>query len=363
MKKNEFLFAMETLQAGKPVLCATIIRQSGSSPRGKGARIFINGENQSAGSIGGGKLEEIVKKSFQEFIDTDHARVLEFSLSENEAESLEMICGGNVTVLVEPFLPQQIQLAEMISSIVASQDIQQNGWILSQVPSQNESIAVKTCFVFSGAEMVGNFHPHVKMEAGLLSAVGFDNDPAELFKVNANKMQEIQAGEETYVIEPIGRISQVIIIGAGHIAQKLAPLTRLVGFFTTVMDDRPEYITPERFPQADRRVILPDFENALENVEVEADCYLVIVTRGHSSDKSVLRQALQTKAGYIGMIGSRRKIALTYEALRKDGLREEDLAKIHAPIGLSIGAVTPEEIAISIVAELIEVRSKLNQEG
>lgn len=363
MKKNEFLFAKENLDAGKPVLGATIIRQSGSSPRGKGARIFINGDGQSAGSIGGGKLEEIVKKSFQESIRKNQAHLMEFSLSENEAESLEMICGGNVTVLVEPILPQQTDFVDMISRIVSSQEIQRIGWIISQVPARNQSVPVKKCFVLSQEEVVGNIHPLVTMEEFLLDSIAFENDSAEVVKVNANRMQEIQIGESTFIIEPFGKASRVIIVGAGHIAQKLAPLTRLVGFFTTVLDDRPEYISPERFPQADQRIILPDFDNAFENVEVDGNCYLVIVTRGHNSDKSVLRQALKSEACYIGMIGSRRKIDLTFDALRKDGVQEEELAKIHSPIGLSIGAVSPEEIAISIVAELIEVRAKLNQES
>jgi xanthine dehydrogenase accessory factor len=168
----------------------------------------------------------------------------------------------------------------------------------------------------------------------------------------------ITVGQHRIFLEPIGQHSTVYIVGAGHIAQKLAPLTTMVGFQTIVLDDREDFISPDRFPSVDECILLEDFEHVFQTIPIDSQSYVVVVTRGHQHDKSVLRQALKTKATYIGMIGSRRKIKLTFEALLSDGVSEEVLAQVHSPIGLNIGAETPEEIAISIVAELIQHRAQ-----
>jgi xanthine dehydrogenase accessory factor len=124
-----------------------------------------------------------------------------------------------------------------------------------------------------------------------------------------------------------------------------------------VIDDRPEFASQERFPAADRIQVAASFEGVVQTLPIDEDSYLVIVTRGHSHDKCVLSQALRTKAAYIGMIGSTRKVTETFKALSQEGFSADELARVHAPIGISIGAETPEEIAISIAAELIQVRA------
>jgi xanthine dehydrogenase accessory factor len=124
-----------------------------------------------------------------------------------------------------------------------------------------------------------------------------------------------------------------------------------------VVDDRPDFADARRFPDADRVVVADSFEGVVETLSVDEDSYLVIVTRGHAHDKSVLAQALRTKAGYVGMIGSKKKVADTHRALNEEGFSSTDLARVHAPIGLAIGAETPEEIAVSIAAEMIQARA------
>jgi xanthine dehydrogenase accessory factor len=126
-----------------------------------------------------------------------------------------------------------------------------------------------------------------------------------------------------------------------------------------VLDDRSDFANKERFPKADRIIVIPSYENLFSGLDIDQDSYLVIVTRGHLHDKTVLEQSLRTKAGYIGMIGSRRKQHLVYEELLEKGFTEDDLKRVHNPIGLDIHAETPEEIAVSIVAELISARSRI----
>ena len=137
-----------------------------------------------------------------------------------------------------------------------------------------------------------------------------------------------------------------------------AHLAALVGFRVVVIDDRLEYANKERFPEAEKTLVIKNFTRAFDGLEIDADSYIVIVTRGHQYDRAVLEQSLRTSAGYIGMISSRRKREAIYEYLTAQGFTKERLAQVHSPIGIDIGGETPEEIAVSIVAELIKVRSQ-----
>jgi xanthine dehydrogenase accessory factor len=159
------------------------------------------------------------------------------------------------------------------------------------------------------------------------------------------------------LVEPLGMPGTLFLFGGGHVSQKLAPLADTLDFRIVVIDDRSEFANPARFPQASEFVIPASFEQSLQDCSVDADSYLVIVTRGHLHDKTVLAQALRTPAAYIGMIGSIRKRNAVYDELRAEGFTDEDFKRVHSPIGLKIGAESPEEIAVSIAAELIQVRS------
>ena len=155
--------------------------------------------------------------------------------------------------------------------------------------------------------------------------------------------------------------STAYIFGGGHVAYALEPVLRHVDFRTVVIDDREEYANPERYPYADRTIAVDNFDNAFDNIETDDDSYIIIVTRGHRGDLQVLREALKRDFAYLGMIGSRRKNELLFDTLRREGVPESKLAEVHAPIGLKIGSETPEEIAVSIVAEIIQVRSQLDK--
>lgn len=155
--------------------------------------------------------------------------------------------------------------------------------------------------------------------------------------------------------------STAYIFGGGHVAYALEPVLRHVDFRTVVIDDREEYANPERYPHADRTIAVENFDNAFDDIETDDDSYIIIVTRGHRGDLQVLREALKRDFAYLGMIGSRRKNELLFDTLRREGVPESKLAEVHAPIGLKIGSETPEEIAVSIVAEIIQVRSQLDK--
>jgi xanthine dehydrogenase accessory factor len=156
-------------------------------------------------------------------------------------------------------------------------------------------------------------------------------------------------------IEPILPPASLYIFGAGHVAINLYKTARNAGFDVTVVDDRESYANRERFPEA-HEVIAEDFEQVTARLAPNESSYIVIVTRGHRDDMRVLRWAVRTHARYIGMIGSKRKTIAIFRELTKEGIPAELFERVHAPVGLDIGAVTPEEIAVAITAELIAVR-------
>ncbi|MFQ9141352.1 MAG: XdhC family protein [Oscillospiraceae bacterium] len=158
-------------------------------------------------------------------------------------------------------------------------------------------------------------------------------------------------------VEPIVRAGRVYLFGAGHVGRALAPVLRYVGFEVTVYDNRAELASPAHFPTA-HEIIVGDFRRIFDKVSLTADDYAVVMTPGHQADYEILEQVLRTLATYIGCIGSRKKVALTRERLAAAGFSQQDIDRVHAPIGLPILAETPEEIAISVAAEMIRHRAE-----
>jgi xanthine dehydrogenase accessory factor len=158
-------------------------------------------------------------------------------------------------------------------------------------------------------------------------------------------------------VEPILPTPLLYIFGAGHVGYELSKAAGRAGFDVIVTDDRDAYANRERFPEA-REVIAQDFDQTLSGITPNESAYIVIVTRGHRDDMRVLRWAVQTPAKYIGMVGSKRKAITIFRELTKEGLKPELFERVHSPVGLDIGAITPEEIAVAIVAELIGIRRK-----
>ena len=178
------------------------------------------------------------------------------------------------------------------------------------------------------------------------------------FNLNNNPKYDsglVCGGTLEVFVEPVLPVSNLYLFGAGHVAQSLYKVARLAGFDVTVIDDRESYANRERFPDA-RDIYADDFEKAMTQLAPAESSFIVIVTRGHRDDMRVLRWALEQPARYLGMIGSRRKVIAIYKELEKEGVAAEKFERVHAPVGLDIGAITPEEIAVAITAEMIAVR-------
>jgi xanthine dehydrogenase accessory factor len=181
----------------------------------------------------------------------------------------------------------------------------------------------------------------------LLSA---DKTESELKKIKLDKNNQIE-----FFLEPVLDKPHLTVFGAGHIAQPLVKICSLLDFSITVVDDREEFLNFNNFPTADQLLTLP-YKEFFANSNIKENDFLVIVTRGHQYDYQVLKNVIDSQAKYIGMIGSSRKIKTVYDKLREDGISEEKLKQVHAPIGLDIGSETPAEIAVAIAAEIIAVR-------
>ena len=183
------------------------------------------------------------------------------------------------------------------------------------------------------------------------------------FNLNQNPKYDtglVCGGTLDIFIEPVLPPASLYIFGAGHVALSLYKTAKPAGFDVNVVDDRESYANRERFPEA-KEVIAEDFDQAMARITPNETSYIVIVTRGHHDDMRVLRWAVQTQARYIGMIGSKRKTIAIFRELVKEGIPEQRFEHVHAPVGLDIGAITPEEIAIAITAELIAARRRVER--
>lgn len=327
---------ISSLELGQPAVLCAIVRNFGSAPRTSGARMVILADGSIAGSVGGGALEgKCQAHARQLFCGPAAFAELDFQLTASSAAEEGMACGGSASVLLVRVEPAMLQFMRRL----------QNDYLNGRRP-------MLLTFLPKGDEP-----PRLH----LLNQGDGEDIPAELRMEITRKGRRAPflldyQGREIFV-EPLVHPGTVHLAGAGHIAVAVAHFAGCVGFDVVVMDDRAEFANRERYPAAKAIHVLSAFSACLEHLG--QDDYVVIVTRGHLHDRDVLAQALGTKAGYIGMIGSRRKRGAVYESLREEGFTDADLARVHCPIGLAIDADTPEEIALSIVAEMVQVRAKM----
>ncbi len=339
----QLLDDMQTLAAkGEVFALATVIDRSGSAPRSTGAKMLVRQDGGIAGTVGGGILEANVQALAARVMAERRALVEGFKFSGKDAASMDAICGGQVEVLVEWIDPRDGQTAEVIAALGDALQGHCKAWLVTIFDPQSAATT----------------HALVTAEGGVTGSL-----PTEISEETVRGARvpcQVPAGKHSVIIEPLNISGSALIFGAGHVSRSLAEFTEAVGFRTVVVDDRPEFASRERFPGADDIIVLENFEDLLQKVEVDGGSYAVIVTRGHLNDQAVLEQLLRSPAAYIGMIGSRRKCELIFQDLRRQkGFSEADIRRVHAPIGIPIQAETPEEIGVSIVAEMIQLRAKL----
>ena len=347
------------LEAGESAALATIVGQTGSAPRTPGTRMVVRRDGSILGTIGGGRLEAEVIQTGLEVLRSGVSRLQHVTLTGTDAGDMDMICGGELDVLVEPVRP--VPRTMELFRLLGRQREQGGDWLLATVlrdsPGGQAGLLSESYLVQRSASGLRFYPEQPDNPEGLASLLETARTECRPTLYTAGNT----LGESRVVIEPIRAKETVHLFGAGHVAREVAILAHRVDFRVEVHDDRPDFANPERFPLADAIHVPENMGQTLgltlNGPQIDGNSYVVIVTRGHTHDMDVLAQALGTQAAYIGMIGGRRKRDAIYAALRGKGFSQDDLSGVHCPIGLDINAQTPAEIALSIVAELVQVRA------
>lgn len=320
-----FTSILQSLEQGQPVVRVSVMKSTGSTPRTAGATMAVFADGSMTGTIGGGSVENASHIAARQ-MKPGTSDIRDFDLSVNDAASLGMVCGGAMTVLLDSMLPTTENIA-LTQAIIERHESGRKGLLAT-------TLSAKGTIMHREILPLGGDMPN-----------------------NARSPFIQQVSEGTLFVEPLTIPETVHFIGAGHVAQATAKLAVFTGFRVNVVDDREDFANRERYPEANQIHVVSSLRDCLPDTLGPED-YVVIMTRGHLHDRDVLAQTLKTNAGYVGMIGSRKKKAAVYESLLDDGFTQEDLDRTHCPIGLTIGADTPEEIAISIMAELVAFRAQ-----
>ncbi len=312
------------LQIGNRVVLCSILESEGSAPRHAGAKMAVFSDGTSVGTVGGGAVEKLAIGYALELLQEGRSGTKEYLLHPNGKEDIGMVCGGNVLLGFQCLLPEWQNDLEAIRDLEGVLESACSAWLKTEFPEEGEArmTLIRKEDIHSDQQRLPQ-QPVLERSPGKLS-----------------------------LIEPVSKQYMVYIFGGGHVCEALVPALAAVGFPVTVYDERPEFAQKSRFPMA-KQVLLGSYDELLSKLQIRPEDYIVIMTPGHKADCSVLSQVLKTEATYIGCIGSEKKVAYVNGQLRALGYDDRDISRIHAPIGLPILAQTPEEIAVSITAQLI----------
>jgi len=357
MPQTLFQALAHTLQTGQPVALATVIATKGSLPMSRRAKMLLFADGSITGTVGGGALEATVMQRAVHTLQTETPEIVSVDLTSDQIEAEGLTCGGTVEILLEPFTPRTD--TAVIEELARLEEQAQNtviatlltpGRAVVKIIAREDGTVVGT----SGAPTVDPKILHAAQ-----SKIG--QDALEIVEIALTSAEAAYFGfsVETPLrvfLESVLPPPTAYLFGGGHVSRAIAGLLPALGFEYVVIDDRADFLTPARFPAA-RTFLCERFEKACETPTLPPyTSYVLILTRGHQFDFQILQQALRWQVKYLGMLGSRRKITLFFEQLRAQGFDQQALDRIHAPIGIAIGADTPAEIAISVAAELIRVR-------
>lgn len=302
-------------QQGKGAALATVVETWGSSPRRVGAQLAVSGEGEIEGSVSGGCVEGAVVVEAMDALDDGQHRLLEFGVSDEDAFAVGLACGGTIRVLVEPV--GSVMPLEVLENLVEARAGRQPVAVLADLETGKRELVRE------------GFEEQFRMDRS-----GFE-DEGRLFVAIHNP--------------PL----RLVVVGAVHIAQGLVPMARLAGYDPVLVDPREAFGSEARFPGEDIRHDWPD--EALAEIGLDSRTALVLLTHDPKLDDPALHIALRSDAFYIGALGSNRTHGKRVDRLTADGFSAEEIARIHGPVGLDIGAASPSEIAVSILGEMTRV--------
>lgn len=336
---NIYEEGLSILKNKKNFVLASIVSSVGSTPRSKGTQMIIREDGSIFGTVGGGKMEASCIEKGLDSIKSKESFIYEFHLDNKDAHKSEMVCGGSGEILINYMDcndENDLIVMEMASQAVNSH---KKGWVVTVLKDDKKEIL----FVDENNNLKGEYSGSQRMKDKLQNGI-------ERLSIHSDAIEN-----ERFIVQKVHTMGKAYIFGAGHVSKETAAILDIIEFETIVLDDRSEFANKDRFPNS-RIIVLDSLEN-ISGLDIDDDSYILIITRGHLYDYNVLNWALKTNAYYIGMIGSKSKIKMTYEKLERDGFTKEDFKRVHAPIGIELDAKTPGEIAVSIAGELINERS------
>ena len=332
----------DVVRRGGRVASTLLVETRGSTPQKPGAAMLVFPDGSQAGTLGGGCVEAEVKRRALQLLDQGEREILTFQLDKDYGWDDGLICGGRMSMLVDPLRPGEDASYFHVLGELAGTGAGYTEAVVLDAEQSGGHAADR--FLIDDAGRVVASRRQGEVPAALVANL---RSPTQ-------RPRPYVVGGISYL--PRLRRCRLLIVGGGHVGQKVAELAAQADFEVWVLDDREQYCNPERFPQAARRIV-GAIDTALCGLEIDSDTYCIIVTRGHNHDEEALYHLAESPARYVGMIGSRRKIKLIFEDLLREGISREALARVNAPLGLDIGSQTVPEIAVSIVAELIAHRN------
>jgi xanthine dehydrogenase accessory factor len=335
------------LQEGRSCVFCSVVETRGSTPQKPGAAMLVYPDGGQFGTLGGGCVEAEVKQRALRGLSstsTSKPEILRFCLDDDYGWDDGLICGGRMAILADPLMDRSAASAYYRHY---HEIVEASRGCIEAVVMNDASAPAGNRYLFDAQRRL----------VAQLADVPVPQTVSDRLPDMAKRPGP--AVEDSVAYLPTLPRSTLLIVGGGHVGEAVARLAHDVNFEVWVVDDRERFVSPERFPSAQRRIV-GDIGQTLEGLAREAvndSFYCIIVTRGHSHDEEALFRLVLTPAAYVGMIGSRRKIKLIYEDLIARGIPEQALARVHAPLGIDIGSRTVAEISVSIVAELIACRN------
>ncbi len=340
--------AIELLNEGKPCVLATVVRTKGSTPQKPGAMLLVREDGSGLGTLGGGCVEGDIWFAAKEILRRGGGpEFKDYYLNEDVAARDGLVCGGTMYFYLDP-VKEPAQFLPIASEIANAYEGGTPVGLATvvNVPEGADNLGAKLLLRADGSV------------AGSLGSPELDSQAIEI----AQRIAEIGSAESLITrdgtelfVEGFTTPPTLVMVGGGHVGKATADLANTLGYRVFVIDDRPEFANEERFPYAEQIVVVP-YDRWASQVSLNVNSFVVVATRGHRFDDMALESALDTPSRYVGLLGSRRKTLMIYQRLVRQGIPVERLKQVHSPIGLDIGALTPEELAVSILSELIMVR-------
>ncbi len=330
--------AWQRLSLGERLALATVVGTRGSTPQKVGARVLVRGDGASLGTLGGGAVEAEAIREAALRVGWGEPVLREYALSSGTDE-WGLACGGTMIVFIEPLEEQAM------------------GWLRAAAEAAGGGEPVAVVAAVQGPQAGKRLLVGERTLTGSLGEKALDEQAVAAGRraLGEDRAELVASGSAQLFVEPFAPAPALVILGAGHVGKALAGLGKLLDLRVTVVDDRPEYATAERFPEADEVIAAPAAD-AVARLRIGPRTAVVVAMRNQDLDHEASAAALRTPARYVGLIGSRRKAILITERLLKEGMPAERVAELRSPIGLDIGARTPAEIALAILGEWIMLR-------